>query len=316
MRVSLENLLAEGLLSSNSFITFTGGEPTLEIPSMIGIFRLLNERCFPQQFHLQTNGLCRRRLIRAFEAIPLTHLTISIDGDQRIHDECRIDLNGRGTYERVVETARLCINLRDEGRLRSLVAQATITKSALPLKDSIGSIIDLGFDKVIIGAVFGKEPGVDFGVSPEVFAKEYFDFQMDVLESLLTESPFIDDITLEIIKDTILPGRKKHRCGAGTTMIAVSPSGDLYPCSTLAGMGMGRINGCEQIQIRGILDGTKVESGDGYCLFDTCEHGIWRSDSDDLSGRIRGQTMDFMDRMNDAEVKTLEENLVRLVIDG
>jgi sulfatase maturation enzyme AslB (radical SAM superfamily) len=37
----------------------------------------------------------------------LTHLSISIDGNKELHDSCRIDLNGNGSYDRAIEAVKL-----------------------------------------------------------------------------------------------------------------------------------------------------------------------------------------------------------------
>jgi len=316
IRSSMGSLLKKRLLSSNSFVTFTGGEPTLELPSMIRLSRMLSQSGCRPQLHLQTNGLCKKRVKQALGTVPFTHVTISIDGSQRVHDECRIDMKGQGTYERVVETARLCIRYRSEGKLRSPVAQATVTKSSLPLKECIGCIVDLGFDRITIGVVFGAKQEIDYGVSPELFAGEYAGLHKDVMESLLTESPFIDDMSIEILKDIMAPSRIKAKCGAGSTLIAVSPSGDFYPCSTLAGLGIGGAEDYEQIRTIGFFDRAGVQPGDGFCLLRTCEDRMSHLEGGDLFGQIRSQTSGFLERLTDAELRIVEENLLRLVVDG
>jgi sulfatase maturation enzyme AslB (radical SAM superfamily) len=37
----------------------------------------------------------------------ITHLSISIDGNKELHDSCRIDLNGNGSYDRAIEAVHL-----------------------------------------------------------------------------------------------------------------------------------------------------------------------------------------------------------------
>jgi sulfatase maturation enzyme AslB (radical SAM superfamily) len=37
----------------------------------------------------------------------LTHLSISIDGNKELHDSCRIDINGNGSYDKAIEAVKL-----------------------------------------------------------------------------------------------------------------------------------------------------------------------------------------------------------------
>jgi sulfatase maturation enzyme AslB (radical SAM superfamily) len=37
----------------------------------------------------------------------LIHLSVSIDGNKELHDSCRIDLNGNGSYDKAIEAVKL-----------------------------------------------------------------------------------------------------------------------------------------------------------------------------------------------------------------
>lgn len=40
----------------------------------------------------------------------LTHLGISIDGNKELHDSCRVDINGNGSYDKAINAVKLYRN--------------------------------------------------------------------------------------------------------------------------------------------------------------------------------------------------------------
>ena len=60
---------------------------------------------FYTNFTICSNGLLYntpdvQKVLKKF--YPRLFLTISLDGDKNLHDTCRVDLSGKGTYDRVI----------------------------------------------------------------------------------------------------------------------------------------------------------------------------------------------------------------------
>jgi uncharacterized protein len=91
-------------------IGFTGGEPMLHwgiIQRIVGdcLDRDWSDRCLA--FNMTTNGtLLERRHLRFLQDHKV-NLTISLDGPKEIHDEYRVFPEGKGTFERVMQTVEL-----------------------------------------------------------------------------------------------------------------------------------------------------------------------------------------------------------------
>lgn len=91
--------------------SFQGGEPTLAgLDFYRRVLNIQKRLCKPgvQIFNtLQTNGLCINEEWAAFLAENHFLVGLSLDGPAALHDRNRTDRQGRGTSERVLNTARL-----------------------------------------------------------------------------------------------------------------------------------------------------------------------------------------------------------------
>ena len=97
---------------------FIGGEPFLEI-ELIHQITLYTINTMILKHHpwlvLFKVSICSNGILyptkKVQEFFNIFHdfigLTISIDGNKKLHDSCRIDLNNKGTYERAIAAVKL-----------------------------------------------------------------------------------------------------------------------------------------------------------------------------------------------------------------
>jgi uncharacterized protein len=120
----------------NLIIAFHGGEPTLHKTTDIRFFcENLTSRLkdiVAVRFAVQTNGLfLPKNWISLFLDFDFD-IGISIDGSRNEHDRHRIDVRGRGTYDRIVENiARLRSKLPNAKRVIGAITVLTPDKNAL-----------------------------------------------------------------------------------------------------------------------------------------------------------------------------------------
>lgn len=90
---------------------FQGGEPTLRGLDFFRRCTALVERYRPRglavSYFLQTNGLLLDEAWAAFFREYHFLIGLSLDGDRDLHDACRPDAAGKGTFSRVLGAARL-----------------------------------------------------------------------------------------------------------------------------------------------------------------------------------------------------------------
>jgi len=110
---TLENTISKALLLANEslYICFQGGEPTIagigffkEAVKLIKKYNIFN---IPVTLSLQTNGLLLNEEWAVFFKENNFLLGLSLDGPSSVHDKTRLDVNGKGTFERVLKAAKL-----------------------------------------------------------------------------------------------------------------------------------------------------------------------------------------------------------------
>lgn len=110
---TLENIVRKAFEEVEYSVNFTfqGGEPLVAGMKYFEVFHKLvdkyNKKKIFVNFALQTNGtLVDKRWIEFFKKFNYL-IGISIDGNKEIHDNFRIDSQGKGTFTRVIKTAKL-----------------------------------------------------------------------------------------------------------------------------------------------------------------------------------------------------------------
>lgn len=107
--------------SSNTLgiiLDFIGGEPFMEI-ELIGqiveyTYNTMIELNHPWLYY-SVVSLCSNGVLYTTPKVQsffkkygyLCHLSISLDGNKELHDSCRIDLDGKGSYDKVIEAVKL-----------------------------------------------------------------------------------------------------------------------------------------------------------------------------------------------------------------
>lgn len=95
----------------SAVFSFQGGEPTLAgldfYKELISLEKKYNKKGIQVSNSLQTNGYIIDKEWAKFFAENNFLIGLSLDGDAEIHNENRIDANGKGTYNRVTRAAEL-----------------------------------------------------------------------------------------------------------------------------------------------------------------------------------------------------------------
>ena len=106
--------IAEHKTGDEPFISFHGGEPLMRTPEFFDAAMTRAREILPTvRFGMQTNGtLLNEDFIAVFRKHGL-HAGISLDGPKLMHDRYRVDHQGRGTFDRVMQGITLMQANRD-----------------------------------------------------------------------------------------------------------------------------------------------------------------------------------------------------------
>lgn len=223
------------LVGKEVYVTFYGGEPTLNRPMMAQVM----ERFPHWRFQLQTNGTL-------IDDVPvailqrLSNVLVSIDGGQAITDGYR----GRGIYRQV---------LKNLGQVRehiggSVTARVTWGNPATSFEELDALVAgDSPFDYLYWQFVADEHYGGDaVARRTDVLRRlvERFFARTDALYPLIP--------IMGIVRNKLLPGRAQElyagrtQCRASSHLLNVMPDGRIFPCPDLLyepGMAMGNVQG-------------------------------------------------------------------------
>lgn len=213
-------------------LEFIGGEPLLEaelIDQICDYFKIQSYKnghnwYWNYRINITTNGI-------NYSSEPVQKLInknkgkigvgITIDGTKEKHDLQRVFPNGEGSYETIMKNLDLWLK-QFPGETKVTFASADLSL----LKESIIHLWKLGIQDVAANVVYENvwEDGDE----------HIFEEQLLKLADYIIENDLYDLYTCTLFDDSIgMPYKKEDlrltSCGAGK-MIALSPTGDLYPC--------------------------------------------------------------------------------------
>ena len=209
---------------------FFGGEPLLEAELIAGLIDFARMKCQPHglrlKLQLTTNGTLCSGAAWKILAMPEMQIHISHDGLPEIHDRHRRGIDGRGTSSRVLET----IDRLVENDVNCGVVMVVRPDSIDSLPDGIRYLRSRGVRHI--------EPSLDLWTSWKRADSTRLEQALyriaDVWREGLPENSigWFDEKAAHIAG---LPREVTARCGFGDGELAVTPSGNLYPCERLIG---------------------------------------------------------------------------------
>lgn len=237
-------------------LEFIGGEPLLEIKQTRRIYEYFLQRCYELDhpwFTLHRVSICSNGMqyfdedVQSFfrDYASQISFNISIDGNKELHDTCRIQPNGEGSYD----IDMIALNHYNKNYSPERNSKMTLAPSNIgSLYDSVIDFINQGMTVININCVFEE------GWTQETAATEY-----DQLKKLAT---YILDNDLEHLYIAIFNERQEDKmseendgtfCGGNGAMLAMRPNGQFYPCIRYMPTSVG--NDVEDLCIGNVDDG-------------------------------------------------------------
>jgi len=228
----------------NLDVDFFGGEPLLNWDVVKDIVRYAREieRNTGKKFRftLTTNGLLIDDDVINFTNNQMKNVVLSLDGRPEVHDAMRKLPNGDGSYSDVVSKITKLVEAR---RSKGYYIRGTYTRGNKDFVNDILHIADLGFKELSMEPVVpdgqgGQGDGSSVLLSaddlPELFKQyEMLAVEMQRREKLGTGFSFYH-YNLDLTGGPCVHKRIAG-CGVGTEYMAVTPSGELYPCHQFIG---------------------------------------------------------------------------------
>jgi len=250
----------------------SGGEPLLGFSVILDALNYVNHEYSSRKvkYWLCTNGtLLDEEIINKLDENHI-FLGISIDGIKEKHDGVRLDADGKGTYEKVLNGIELLKQTGYWGRHKNVTALCTASNDNCDFVSIIKNFRQIGFSNAQIRLIRGA---IDYNIEKlkkeysrltEFLFEEFLQGEMETIKMILNNN----DQYGQILKRMLINEIQIKRCEAGARKISVCANGDIYPCDSLVGekeLRMGSLYSNKKM----IKWKTKMKELSNYC--DKCD---------------------------------------------
>lgn len=217
-------------------IGFIGGEPFLNRAvmerSVVYARRRAAERGIAVGFSVTTNGTLLRAEDLALLRDNSFSVTVSLDGDEAMHDRHRPAKDGLGSHARALQA--LAPLLENPGSAR-VVARATVTRDDLRVAERVQALLDAGFlEAGVSPARTGPDPQLVLGEKDwETFLREMIraaDLEVERVCTHRGKLPIRFSNLGIALKEIHRGASRTLPCGAGASYVSVSAEGRYFTC--------------------------------------------------------------------------------------
>ncbi|MBQ8110836.1 MAG: thioether cross-link-forming SCIFF peptide maturase [Clostridia bacterium] len=235
---ALDYLVENSGSRHNLEVDFFGGEPLMNfdvVKPLVAYARSIEKDAGKNfRFTLTTNGLLIDDDVIDFANRECANVVLSLDGRKEIHDACRVDYAGNGSWERIVPKFQRLVKARGG---RNYYMRGTFTHANPDFLKDIQVMLDLGFDELSMEPVVCAEgdPAALTEQDLPTVLEQYEKLAELMIERRRQGRPFTFYHYMIDLTGGPCIYKRISGCGSGTEYMAVTPWGDLYPCHQFVG---------------------------------------------------------------------------------
>ena len=224
-------------------VDFFGGEPLInwdvckEIVAYGRELEKTHNKIF--NFTLTTNGVLIDEDVIDFTNREMGNVVLSMDGRRETHDRMRHSKSGGGTYDMIMGNFKALVDSRLKNAERSpeYYMRGTYTAYNKDFAADVMAMADLGFGETSIEPVV-SDPDVPYALHEEDLPQLFEEYEKLALEMLAREERgegfSFYHYTVDLTGGPCIYKRVAG-CGVATEYLALTPTGDLYPCHQFVG---------------------------------------------------------------------------------
>ncbi len=216
---------------------FFGGEPLMclkTIKNVVAYARGLEKKTGKKfLFTTTTNALLLDDDAIDFFNREMENVVLSIDGRKEVHDAIRKTVNGKGSFDLVINKIKKFVKSRGN---KSYYVRGTFTAKNLDFSKDVLFLAENGFDSISMEPVVTDIP--DLAVKEEhlpAICKEYETLLSEYLKKYDKGEGFNFFHFNVDLEGGVCLQKRVSACGAGNEYFSVVPNGDIYPCHQFAG---------------------------------------------------------------------------------
>lgn len=235
---ALDFLIEQSGSRRNLEVDFFGGEPLLnwEVCKKLVKYGRELEKKYDKNFRftLTTNGLNINDDVIDFCNKEMANVVLSLDGRKSTNDLMRVSANGSGSYDLIVDKFK---KLADSRNQKDYYMRGTYTHNNLDFASDIIHMADLGFKELSIEPVV-SDPSEAYALKNEdlpILKEQYQILADEMLKRYRKGNGFTFYHYMIDLDAGPCIVKRVSGCGVGTEYLAVTPSGELYPCHQFVG---------------------------------------------------------------------------------
>lgn len=235
---ALDFLVANSGNRRNLEVDFFGGEPLMNfqvVKDLVAYGRSLEKEHDKNfRFTLTTNGVLLDDDIMEFANKEMGNVVLSIDGRKEVHDHMRPFRKGAGSYDLIVPMFQKFAESRHQDKY---YVRGTFTHNNLDFSKDVLHLADLGFKQISVEPVVAQDTD-SYAIREEdlpQLMEEYENLALEMVRRHGTEEDFNFFHFMIDLEGGPCVAKRLSGCGSGTEYLAVTPTGDLYPCHQFVG---------------------------------------------------------------------------------
>lgn len=235
---ALDFLIENSGTRRNLEVDFFGGEPLMNwnvVKELVSYARV-QEKIYDKNFRftLTTNGMLIDDDVIEFSNREMSNVVLSLDGRKEIHDRLRVDYMGRGSYDTIVPKFQEFVKRRGG---KNYYMRGTFTHNNIDFTNDIFHMADLGFTELSMEPVVCSPD--DASALTESDLPKLFEQYEILAKEMIKRKKAGNGFTFYHYMLDLTHGpciyKRISGCGSGTEYMAVTPTGDLYPCHQFVG---------------------------------------------------------------------------------
>ena len=235
---ALDFLVEKSGTRKNLEVDFFGGEPLLnwEVCEKLVEYGRSIEKEHGKNFRftLTTNGVLVNDEVIDFCNREMGNVVLSLDGRKETHDRLRTTCNGKGSYDLIVDKFKKFANARNQA---DYYMRGTYTHYNTDFSKDIIHMADLGFKELSIEPVV-SDPTEPYALKENdlpILKEQYEILADEMLRRYRNGNGFTFYHYMIDLNSGPCIVKRISGCGVGTEYMAVTPSGELYPCHQFVG---------------------------------------------------------------------------------
>ncbi len=218
-------------------VDFFGGEPLMNFDVVKRTVYYAKEEAAKLGkkflFTTTTNGLLLNDDAIKFLNDEMENVVLSLDGRKEVHDAVRKTVNGKGSFDLVIEKIKKFVRIRGD---KHYYVRGTFTAKNLDFSKDVLFLADEGFDSISMEPVVTDIP--ELQIKEEhlpVIEREYEKLCDEYIKREAEGRGFLFfHFHIDLEGGPCLQ-KRVSACGAGNEYFSVVPNGDIYPCHQFAG---------------------------------------------------------------------------------